>query len=314
MHCNILVTSIGSFSADCVIRELIEIGCNITGCDIYPSEWHAISKQCSKVYQAPLAKNEDEYIDFLRHVCDTQNIKYIIPLTDVEIDVLNKHRQSFYGKGVVLCMPSYETLLIARDKYALYKAFIDDDLVPSIKTYKVGKDIVPDILPCIGKPHNGRSSEGLRRIHSMNELNLARGCESYIIQELIEGPVFTVDYVRSESTGNDFCVARKELLRTKNGAGTTIKIICDQRLINLACHIGRKIHVNGAVNMEFIQSYDSYYLIDINPRFSAGVAFTNKAGYNMVINHLNCHTGKEIDTECKYYEQLMTKRYYEEIL
>ena len=138
--------------------------------------------------------------------------------------------------------------------------------------------------------------------------------EGYIIQELIEGPVYTVDYVRSESTGNDFCVPRKELLRTKNGAGTTIKIVCDEKLINLTSHIGRKIHVNGVVNMEFIHHNDRYYLIDINPRFSAGVAFTNKAGYNMVINHLNCHTGKDIDTECEYHEQLMTKRYHEELL
>ena len=211
-------------------------------------------------------------------------------------------------------MPSQETLLIARDKYALHKSFIDDEMVPTIKTYKVGKDIVPNIFPCICKPHNGRSSEGLRHIDCIKELDLAISCEGYIIQELIEGPVFTVDYVRSESTGNDFCVPRKELLRTNNGAGTTIQIVQDEKLTNLTCHIGRKIHVNGVVNMEFIKHNDNYYLIDINPRFSAGVAFTNMAGYNMVINHLNCHSGKDIDLPCSYHEQLMTKRYYEEVL
>jgi carbamoyl-phosphate synthase large subunit len=104
------------------------------------------------------------------------------------------------------------------------------------------------------------------------------------------------------------------LLRTKNGAGTTISIVCDENLSRLASHIGKKINVNGVVNMEFIKKNENYYLIDINPRFSAGVAFTNMTGYNMVINHLNCHSGKDIDVPCSYHEQLMTKRYYEEIL
>jgi len=314
MHCNILVTSIGSFSADCVIKELAIIGCNIIGCDIYPSEWHAISKKCRKVYRAPLARNQNEYINFVLHLCDTENIQYVFPLTDIEIDVLNRHRQIFHDRGVILCMPSHETLLIARDKYALHKFFEKDEIVPTIKTYKVGTDIVPDVLPCIGKPYNGRSSEGLKRIHSIKELELAKGCEGYLIQELIEGPVFTVDYVRAESTGNDFSVPREELLRTKNGAGTTVRIVCDETLTHLTSHIGKKINVNGVINMEFIKNHDSYYLIDINPRFSAGVAFTNKVGYNMVINHLNCHAGKNIDDPCFYHDQLITKRYYEETL
>jgi carbamoyl-phosphate synthase large subunit len=314
MHCNILVTSIGSFSANCVINELVKIGCSITGCDIYPSEWHSISKECNKVYRSPLARYKDEYINFLMHVCDSENIQYVFPLTDIEIDVLNEHRKLFNDKGVVLCMPSHDTLLIARDKYALHKAFEHDDMVPTIKTYQAGRDIIHNIFPCIAKPHNGRSSEGLRRIDSMKELDLVNSCEGYIIQELIDGPIFTVDYVRSESTGNDFSVPRKELLRTKNGAGTTISIVCDENLSRLASHIGKEINVNGVVNMEFIKDNENYYLIDINPRFSAGVAFTNMAGYNMVINHLNCHSGKDIDVPCSYHEQLMTKRYYEEIL
>lgn len=309
-----MVTSIGSFSADCVINELVKSSCHTIGCDIYPSEWHAVSKECNKVYRAPLARDKDEYIRFLLEVCQNEDIQYVIPLTDIEIDVLNEHRHAFGEKGVVICMPSADTLSIARDKYALHKKFEEDDLVRSIKTFKVGTDVIPDIYPCIAKPHNGRSSEGLQRIHSKQELDLVRTIDGYLIQELIEGPVFTVDYVRSESSGEDFSVPREELLRTKNGAGTTVRIARDETLNRLASHIGKKIKVNGVINMEFIKNHEGYYLIDINPRFSAGVAFTNKIGYNMVLNHIKCHTGKDIDPPCVYHEQLITKRYYEELL
>lgn len=76
--------------------------------------------------------------------------------------------------------------------------------------------------------------------------------------------------------GADFSIPREELLRTKNGAGTTVRIVPDSDLMQMASYIGKKLNVRGCINMEFIRSKDStYYLIDINPRFSAGVAFSN---------------------------------------
>ena len=51
---NLLVTAIGSFSADCVINSLRKVGHTVVGCDIYPPEWHAVSKDCNWVYQGPI--------------------------------------------------------------------------------------------------------------------------------------------------------------------------------------------------------------------------------------------------------------------
>ena len=61
----VLVTAIGSFSADCVITTLKSKGHKVVGCDIYPAIWHAVSKDCDNVYQAPFATKEQEYISFL---------------------------------------------------------------------------------------------------------------------------------------------------------------------------------------------------------------------------------------------------------
>lgn len=314
MNNTILVTAIGSFSADCVINELKRNNLRVIGCDIYPSEWHAVSKDCDKVYKAPFATEEDNYIEFLLTISVENRVGCIFPLTDLEIDVLNRHRDVFINKGIILCMPSSFTLSIARDKYKLHKTFENDENVPSIKTYKTGIDIVPDMLPCIAKPYNGRSSEGLKKITNAAELNAIKVLDNYIIQEFVSGAIFTVDYTRSSQTGHDFCIPREELLRTKNGAGTTVKITVDPQLSNLASYIGKKIQVNGTINMEFIKYADKYYLIDINPRFSAGVAFSHVAGYNMVMSHLNCFNNSDIYPPITYSEQIITKRYKEEIL
>lgn len=310
-----LVTAIGSFSADCVINTLKEKENVVVGCDIYPAEWHAVSKDCAKVYRAPLAINENEYIGFLLDVSSREKITHIVPLTDLEIDVLNKHRDVFIENSVCLCMPEKEVLSVARDKYNLYMAFRNDDTVPSILTYKTKVEDIPDnLLPCIGKPCNGRSSEGLRKVETLSELRELKNKENYVIQEMLVGPVITVDYVRNSLTSNDFCIPREELLRTKNGAGTTVRVFHSKELEFIVKHVGNRLGINGCVNMEFIFHEGKYYLMDINPRFSAGVAFSRVAGYDMVTSHVNCFLGMDILPPVEYQEQIVAKRYREEVL
>lgn len=118
---NILLTAIGSMSALCAINKLHEAGHKVVGCDIYPREWHYEASLCDVFEQAPYANTED-YIPFLINLAKKNGVKFIFPLTDLEIDIINKNREIFEQKDLVLCIPSRETLKIARDKYSLYKA------------------------------------------------------------------------------------------------------------------------------------------------------------------------------------------------
>lgn len=40
----ILITAIGSMSAECAIKHLKNAGHFVVGCDIYPQEWHYETK------------------------------------------------------------------------------------------------------------------------------------------------------------------------------------------------------------------------------------------------------------------------------
>ena len=310
---NILVTAIGSFSADCVVNSLKAKEHKVVGCDIYPSTWHAVSKDCDCVYQAPFATNEREYISFLLEVCKKEQVDCIFPLTDLEIDVLNRHRVEFADANVSVFIQSETCLNIARDKFAMYRLFKDDECVNV--PYSVCSEEM-DLgfpIPAIAKPINGRSSEGLKRITRNEELKEFVGVTNYIIQQNISGSVFTVDYVR-DRLGNDFAIPREELLRTKNGAGTTIRVFSDELLSKTVSYIGDKLGIIGCVNMEFIFNDGKYYLIDINPRFSAGVAFSNFVGYDMVTNHLDSFVGGCVCDPIEYKEQIICKQYKEVLL
>lgn len=314
-QCSILVTAIGSLSADCVISTLKELNNCVIGCDIYPPEWHAVSKECDKVYRAPWASEEKKYIDFLLSISKENNVRYLFPLTDPEIDVINRYRSLFSKNDILLCIPCEFTLSISRNKSLLYETFKDDAFVPSILTYKSIVDKISNpSFPYIAKPLDGRSSEGMCKIECLKDLERIMELENYIIQEYVDGFIFAVDYVRCKETGQDFSIPRKELIRTKNGAGTTVQITNDYILINLVSYIGNKLDVNGCINMEFIKNKDDYFLIDVNPRFSAGVAFSKVAGYSMVESHLNCFINNNILNPVIFYNQIITKRYREEIL
>lgn len=316
---NILVTAIGSMSAECVISSLKKEGHFVVGCDIYPGEWHYETKLCDKFKQAPLAKSV-EYIPFLLDLVRKYNIEYLFPLTDLEIDVLTNKRDLFLVEGCTICISSKETISIVRNKYNLYLFFKDDNFVPSIKSWNTDESLNSQDFyrfPYIAKPCDGRSSEGLKKIVNQQELKNVLSQSNYLIQECVGGSVFTVDYVRQASTDKYLVIPRQELLRTPNGAGLTVKLINDDQLKQLTHYIGDKLNINGCVNMEFIYSEESnsYFLIDINPRFSAGVAFSQYSKNPIIKNHIECFiNSKEIDNQYNYKEMLLSKRMKEEIL
>lgn len=310
---NFLITAIGSFSADCVISTLKVAENKVVGCDIYPSTWHYVSQKCDAVYQAPLATDEDKYIDFLISTCKKESLDYIIPLTDLEIDVLNRNREPFSAANIDLLIQSEYCLSIARNKLAMYHLFMNDSYVNvpfSINSEQLTSDFP---LPAIAKPIHGRSSEGIFKVQTTNQLMEATSKKNYIVQTLINGSVYTVDYVR-DAFGCDFAIPREELLRTKNGAGTTVRIIPDSLLCSTASYIGETLGILGCINMEFILSNGKYYLIDLNPRFSAGVAFSNYVGFDMVSSHVNAVLGRHIGMAIDFNEQILCKYYQETVL
>lgn len=301
-------------SAKCAISRLKEEGHFVVGCDIYPGEWHYETKLCDAFVQAPYATKEGEYVQFLIDTCHKFELGYIIPLTDLEIDVINRQRIKIEDLGIVLCMQSSEVLEIARDKYKLSKVCKQDSNIPYIRTCLLSELPADFIFPCIAKPYNGRSSEGLIRNAYKEQLLAIQNKDVYIIQEQLEGRVFCADYCRSAESGADCAVPRQELLRTSNGAGLTVQTVSSESLIKLVSYIGKKLNINGCVNMEFILNDGKYYLIDINPRFSAGVAFSVKSGYDMIVNHIRCFCGQIVDAQIKVEERIIIKIYDEVVI
>lgn len=114
---NIAVTAIGSMSAEAVLKSLKKTSANkIIGFDIYPKEWIATSKLVNFFYQVPLAQ-DPKYIETILEICALNKIDFFISLTDLEIDVLSIHSQTFKKMGINLCLPHPQSTEIVRDKF-----------------------------------------------------------------------------------------------------------------------------------------------------------------------------------------------------
>ncbi len=309
MNRNILITSIGSFSADCTIKSLREINKGpVIGCDIYPREWHAVSSEFDAVLKAPPVYDYREFYTFMIDACAKYSIDMIIPLTDVDIDFFVQTRNLFAEKGIVVTIADNHFLSVARDKLKLNIFFAKDPNVQHIRSYSKHEVNFKSYFPLIAKPKNGRSSEGIFYINSKEDLNNSKITDNYIFQEIIDGTICAVDYVRSPLTGNDFALPRNELIRTKNGAGITIRTFKCDKLRKLASYIGNKLNAVGCINMEFISNEGEYYLIDINPRFSAGIGFSKLAGYDFVKSHVECFFNRDILPPADYKCIIAQKR------
>lgn len=311
-----VVTAIGSFSADIVIKNLKNMGLKVIGCDIYPAEWIADSSNVSAFYKVPLATQEEQYVEEILTICRKEAADGLIVLTDAEVDVWNRNRKKLKEAGVTLCLSSEDTITICRDKMKLYE-FLSERSIGNMIPTRMLSDISPQSItyPAVVKPFNGRSSQGLCYLHNQEEMErFLTGCESdnYVVQPYFKGSIITVDVVRQADTELSAAICRKELLRTPNGAGTSVVVFSNPALEALCKDTARALGIMGCVNFEFIEGEDgTFSMLECNPRFSGGVEFSCMAGYDCVSNHVKCFTGEDIQPSDSVTEMYIARKYEE---
>ena len=310
-----LVTAIGSFSANAAISTLKSQGYRVIGCDIYPATWVASSADVDAFYQISPAANRDAFLADIAQIVNTEGVSYVLPSTDYEVDALTGIES--IGSATICCS-SAKSLSYCRDKlasYALLAKGVPGACIPSYRASELPVDF--DMFPAVCKPLNGRSSSGLVYAKDRDQLEQVLeqvDREQYCVQPRVQGSIVTVDIVRNAISGRTIAVPREELLRTPNGAGTSVRVFHNDALTKLACSIAQELGVNGCVNLEFIASNDGYRFLECNPRFSGGVAFTQIAAYDCATNHLRCFQGLEIADLDTYGERYIARRYHEYVM
>ena len=306
MNRTIIITAVGSFSAPAAVKSCREAGYRVVGTDINPQEVIAESMSVDRFVRMPRADAGEAYLAAMETLIAEEDAQAVIPLTDVEVDALNHVRERLLPAE--LWLSPENTLVQARDKeqsrLAAERAFRRDPelserflTIPTIRfsswlSSRYGGSGAEG-LPMVLKPRDGRSSEGLYRVRTADELRTAvreislwGGEDRYLVQPLIEGNVVTVDTVRS-ADGGCIAVPREELRRTHNGAGLAVRVFRDPLVEKAACAVAKELGILGCVNFELIAAEDgTYRFLECNPRFSGGIAFSVTAGEDVIRRHI----------------------------
>lgn len=290
----VLITAAGSASALPVLRRYQAAGLRVVACDIYPRAWNAAPLAADEFFQALPVTDEAAYVQQMLDAVRRCGVDALIPLTDVEVDVLCSRRAEFLALGCILCTPSEDVVRLCRDKLSMAKRLEAAGVCRTIPTYDV-ENLPADLsFPLMLKPRSGRSSQGQAVVRSREELAAAAARrDDYIAQPFITGNIFTVDAAR-DAAGQTQTLVRQELLRTGNGLGTTVEVYDAHPLEQTCAAIAREIGLVGVVNMEFIHHEGEYFFLEVNPRFSGGTGFSQQAGMDCALLMLQTMQGQAI--------------------
>lgn len=313
----ILVTAIGSSAADIVIRTLHREGWEIIGTDIYPKEWLVNSWHVERFVQVPKALESEKYISNLLSICEEESVHFLIPLTDIEIDILSECRSLFADRGICICISDKESIRLCRNKRMASAAIEGKTLCRVVPEYGDWTRLEQINVPTVCKPINGRSSQGIRYFENKRELQCFlenKNREDYLVQPFIEGKIIVADVLRDKQHDVCIVVTRKELLRSSNGLGTAVQIFFDETLEEICIQLADIFDIHGCVNFEFIETEEGWYFLECNPRFSGGIAYSVMSGYDFVNNLMKCfQKGMKPDTEVSIKKQYIVRQYAEYI-
>lgn len=312
MSATVLVTAIGTVTATSVVRELRRVGSfHIIGADINKQYEVATSLDVDEYYRFPLV-TEEGYLSFVIDFCREHGVDYYYAVLDKEVVKISESRAAFERVGTKLCVPNYEFVCAChfKDEFGRWVALEMPEI--AIRQYESFTESLAAEYPLFVKPVEGVASAGCRRVDSPDEL---KACirphqvgRDYVVQDFVSGVNITVDYVRNAATGQRMQVQRRELLRNANGCGIAVEIFYDSSLASICDRLAEGLELNGVCNMEFFDTGDGYRVIEINPRLSAGSAFSCMAGLNTVIAAMDIAEGRpcvfgEIETGAHFAER-----------
>ncbi|NVK29848.1 MAG: ATP-grasp domain-containing protein [Gammaproteobacteria bacterium] len=236
--------------------------------------------------------SEAEYAEALLNLSLDKKIKLIFPLMDFELEVLSKWRELFEEKGIKVVVSDnlFINTTLNKDNFQIAMEkngyCLPQHLNEGAHNISVDKDFIL-------KKVRGSGSVGLREIHAKMGSNLIVD-SGYIAQEKIFGQEYGLD-ILNDLEGNYLhcCLKRKISMRSGETDQATV-IPVSPEVLALSRQISRDFRHVGNLDIDFIITDEGkIYLIDFNPRFGGGYAFTQAAGNNYLRAMVDCFLGRK---------------------
>ncbi|HIT84333.1 MAG TPA: ATP-grasp domain-containing protein [Candidatus Ornithomonoglobus intestinigallinarum] len=299
---NILLTSVGRRS---YLAEYFKAALG-SGGEVHVSNSTDVSPAfmfADRCVVTPLIYDK-EYIPFLLNYCRENKIDGVIPLFDINVPVLSRHKESFEKNGTRVIAADAETAAVCNDKYRAYKWLKERGFdVP--KTYLSAEEFNEDIknkavsYPAIVKPRWGMGSLGVYRADNEEELKvfhnkaLSQIKETYlkyesaadissavIIQEMLTGREYGLDII-NDLNGRHINTVVKEKRAMRSGETDCAVTVNNIELKKLGARLAAQTKHCADMDADVFESEGRYYILDMNARFGGGYPFSHAAGKDL---------------------------------
>jgi carbamoyl-phosphate synthase large subunit len=205
------------------------------------------------------------YLPALERLCERHGVGAVLPLTDLDIEVLAMARHD--GRLPAL-VPSPEIARATFDKYEAHLLLRSLGL-PSPVTVLPDDDLDALAYPVMVKPRRG---SGARSIHLARDPAQARFFAGYVaeptmVQRAMGGPEFSIDCL-GDLDGRCLNAIPRTMLESRGGESIKGAVIRDEELIELGRRTTEALRVTGPATIQVFRDPDlGLGITDVNTRF-----------------------------------------------
>ena len=219
----------------------------------------APARYAADVRVAPPRIDDPGYVPFLKELVERYDVRAVLPLTDLDIEVLAR-------AGLPAFVPPPDTCRQTYDKYEAHQLLLRHGL-PSPPTCLPGEE--PDHYPVMVKPRLG---SGARSIHPAADREQVEFFVRYVeepvmVQRLMRGPEFSIDCL-SDLDGACLNAIPRTMLESRGGESIKGTVIADAELVELGRAVTEAIGVRGPCTVQVFRDAEiGLGITDVNTRF-----------------------------------------------
>jgi len=209
--------------------------------------------------------DDPDYVPALERLCEQHGVGAVLPLTDLDIEVLARAREE--GRLPAL-VPSSEVARATYDKHETH-LLLERLGLPSPPTALPEEDLDALHYPVMVKPRRG---SGARSIHLARDASQARFFVDYVpeptmVQRAMNGPEISIDCL-GDLDGRCLNAIPRTMLESRGGESIKGEVVRDEELVDLARRTMEALAVRGPATIQVFRDPDiGLGITDVNTRF-----------------------------------------------
>jgi carbamoyl-phosphate synthase large subunit len=221
----------------------------------------APAQYAADVRVAPPRIDDPGYVPFLLELCERYNVGAVVPLTDLDLEVLGAARPELPA-----FVPDAAVARDTFDKYAAHELLLRHGL-PSPPTVLPPEE--PESYPVMVKPRQGSGARSIHPAADREEMEffIKYVKEPVMVQRLMQGPEFSIDLL-SDLDGRCLNAIPRTMIESRGGESIKGTVIHDEELIELGRSVVEALGARGPCTVQAFRDEEiGLGITDVNTRF-----------------------------------------------